>query len=78
MRLTVPIEVKMDMDEIIERLKKDDFVRVVRCKDCFYAIPYNEKWLLPKKNNCMWCKLYEDVRSLDWFCADGERRENDE
>ena len=47
---------------------------VVRCKDCFYAIPYNEKWLLPKKNNCMWCKLYEDVRSLDWFCADGERR----
>ena len=50
-----------------------DAVEIVRCKDCYYAIPYNERWTLPKKNNCMWCKRYEDVRSLDWFCADGER-----
>lgn len=55
-----------------------DVVEVVRCKECFYAIPYNEKWTLPKKNNCMWCKRYEDIRTPDWFCADGERREPDE
>ena len=49
---------------------------LVRCKECFYAIPYNEQWVLPKKNDCLWCKRYEDSRTLDWFCADGERRED--
>lgn len=50
------------------------YKEIVRCKDCFYAMPYNERWTLPKKNNCMWCKRYEDVRMPEWFCADGERR----
>lgn len=54
-----------------------DAVQVVRCKNCFYAIPYNEKWTLPKKNNCLWCKRYEDIRTHEWFCADGERREDE-
>ena len=54
-----------------------EYVKVVRCEKCFYAIPYNERWTLPKKNNCMWCKRYEDIRTPDWFCADGERREDE-
>lgn len=65
MRLTVPIEVKMDMDEIIERLKKDDFVRVVRCKECKYfykASKYCSEFLTADE---------------DGFCAWGERRENE-
>ena len=53
-----------------------DVAEVVRCKDCVYAIPYNERWTLPKKNNCLWCKLYEDIRTPCWFCADGERRDD--
>ena len=68
MQLTVPIEVKMDMDEIIERLKKDDFVRVVRCKDCKWfneigcAIRIVDETDKPKEND---------------FCSFGERREED-
>ena len=66
----------------IDNAPTADVIDVVRCKDCFYAIPYNERWTLPKKNNCMWCKRYEDVRIPEWFCADGfcadgERREDD-
>lgn len=61
----------------LEEAPTVDIPEVVRCKECFYAIPYNEKWTLPKKNNCMWCKRYEDIRTPDWFCADGERREDD-
>ena len=55
-----------------------DAVEVVRCEKCFYAIPYNERWTRPKNNNFMWCKRNEDARPLDWFCADGERREDGE
>lgn len=50
---------------------------IVLCKDCVYAIHYNEKWTLPEKSNCLWCKLYEDIRTPGWFCADGERRDNE-
>lgn len=69
MRLTVPIEVKMDMDEIIERLKKDDFVRVVRCKDC--------RWF-----NCIGCAIRivdetEKPKEND-FCSFGERMEDED
>ena len=63
--------------EWLETLPTADVVEVVRCKECFYAIPYNERWTLPKKNNWMWCKRYEDVRMPEWFCADGERRKDD-
>lgn len=45
---------------------------LVRCKDC--------KWW---KNAVGWggvdlkkCELSESVRKPDWFCADGERKEN--
>lgn len=57
--------------------KQHEYVKVVRCEKCFYAIPYNERWTRPKINNYMWCKRNEDARPLDWFCADGDRRTND-
>lgn len=66
MQIKVSIEVKMDMNEIIERLKEDDFVPVVRCKDCKHS-----SW--DELGKCYWCKGKE--RTADFFCADGERRE---
>lgn len=46
-----------------------DAVPVVRCKDCKYwerdAI-FNEGWCRGKRQD-----------NSDWFCADGERREDD-
>ncbi len=75
MQIKVPIEVKMDMDKIIAQLKKDDFVPVVRCKDC--------RWW---KTNYYWngqeCKVcvkeaYTPIRTQDDFCSHGERREDE-
>lgn len=74
MHLKVPIEVKMDMDEIIERLKKDDFVRVVRCKDCKHLVR-SEGVCKVLSNN------YEPPVFVDNddFCSRGARMEdNDE
>ena len=65
--LTVPIVVTMDEDEIIVRLKKDDFVQVVRCKDCIHHKD------APKTTD-VWCNRLDGLLPEDWFCADGERR----
>lgn len=65
--------------------KKLDLVEVVRCKDCKYRVVnehYGKKGYLPIKAMC-------DLDTADpfslgrcaeedyWFCADGERREDD-
>ena len=38
-------------ENVIASIPTADVVEVVRCKECFYAVPYNERWTLPKKNN---------------------------
>lgn len=45
--------------------RKVDMVEVVRCKDCKHAEH---------------CEIYAgwDGQHLDWFCADGERKESSE
>lgn len=51
---------------------------IVRCKDCKYAY-------LTSDGECKYCDLEKDDngslverwRSWDWFCADGERRDDD-
>lgn len=69
MHLTVPIEVKMDMDEIVARLKEDDFVQVVRCK---YCVHHKDA---PQTTD-VWCDRLDGLLPEDWFCADGERSED--
>ena len=63
--------------ECFKVLPTADVVEVVRCKDCFYSKPYNAVWYLPLKENSLWCSRYEVEKELNWFCADGERREDD-
>ena len=46
-----------------------DVVEVVRCKDCKWAIPENEK---RKMFAC-----FGALRKPNWFCAYGEKREAD-
>lgn len=73
MHLTVPIEVKMDMDEIIERLKKDDFVRVVRCKDCVYLYRTAAIDMVDALADHV-CTYWEsDGLYLDDYCSQGKR-----
>lgn len=81
----------IDADALIDRMKKDplfplverygvtgvieaeptaDVVEVVRCKYCAHHedIPYTTN---------VWCEKVERLLPEDWFCADGERREDD-
>ena len=52
---------------------------VVRCKDCkhrptyhgAYGAEINGKW-------CYWCELLRAWKHDDWFCADGERKDDDD
>ena len=45
-------------------IPKDSSVRIVRCKDCIHRDPENKK-----------CIVLQLPRDDNWFCADGERRE---
>ena len=65
----------MDEVEDMDEVQTED---VVRCKDCKYAH-------LTYDGDCKYCQLdidrgYTDAtyRDGNWFCADGERREDDE
>lgn len=48
-----------------------DAVPVVRCKDCKYRDPED------KKCDCGHAILWQLPRDDDWFCADGERRDDE-
>lgn len=66
-KLEIPIHI--DGIELIEQLKKEGkLVAVVRCKDCVYATPFDERW-----PDLIWCDIYKTYKKKDWFCADGER-----
>lgn len=52
----------------IEDAPTVDAVPVVRCYKCFQSEPCLKK-------NSVYCNKLHDVVMRDWFCADGERRE---
>jgi hypothetical protein len=47
-----------------------DVVEVVRCKDCVHHKN------APKTTD-VWCERIDGLLQKDWFCADGERREDE-
>ena len=51
-----------------------DVTKVICCKDCFYAKPYNAKWQLPIKEDALWCTNHEEEKTQGWFCADAIER----
>ena len=40
---------------------------IVRCKECTHAEP-------ERIEEEIWCPVTCSLRSMDWFCADGERK----
>ena len=68
------------ISELTEEALMWDFVRVVRCKDCkWYGIHEAKKDGTPDKRYspsvCL-RGIFAKRRDPDWFCADGERKEN--
>lgn len=48
---------------------------LVRCKDCRYALPSSENFILcTAPCESQYPKAYKPI---DWFCAGGERKEGD-
>lgn len=48
-----------------------DVVPVVRCKDCVHHID------APQTTD-VWCERIDGLLQRNWFCADGERRDDEE
>ena len=59
---------------LIDKQPTADVTKVICCKDCFYAKPYNAKWQLPIKENELWCSHHEEEKTQWWFCADAIER----
>lgn len=61
-----------DVMSTIDKMATVDAVEVVRCKDCVHRFKDGENIVF----NC--CELnHNKVQADDWFCADGERREDE-
>ena len=58
----------------MEKVPTADVTKVICCKDCFYAKPYNAKWQLPIKEGALWCTHHEEEKTQGWFCADAIER----
>ena len=44
--------------------------QIVRCKDCKHGEVFDED------ENYIACSYYESVRNQDWFCAEGEKKDD--
>lgn len=62
----------------IEKIVPADVRHVVLCKDCKYGVPTKNGFLndmIACENEDSPCSYSSWLCQLDWFCADGERRE---
>ena len=72
------IAVGMSLAKIaIEEVPTVDAVEVVRCRNCrWYVVnELTKKYEIDKRRKPSFCELYGRYREENWFCADGERRE---
>ena len=63
-----------DAHDMLEQLPTVDAVTVIRCRNCKYYNPEN------CGEGCGWCERNGMGHGSfdDWFCADGESKENTE
>lgn len=75
-----PHYIKDDADCIIDTAPTVDAVPVVRCKDCEWYVRsiIKQDGTLDKRYKPDWCDLYRRVREETYFCADGERRDDED
>ena len=59
--------------------KRVDLVPVVRCKDCKWYVRsmIKQDCTLDKRYKRDWCDLYSRAREETYFCADGERKDDE-
>lgn len=64
---------------MVEYAQTIDAVPVVRCKDCKWYVRsiIKQDGTLDKRYKPDWCDLYRKVREETYFCADGERKDDE-
>lgn len=67
------------MRSLIRNAPTIDAVPVVRCKDCLWYVRsmIKQDGTLDERYKPDWCDLYRRGREETYFCADGERKDND-
>lgn len=73
---TEPMNVmKPVMVDALELLKEQP--QIVRCKDCKHRPTYPEAYGANVNGEwCYWCELHGAWKHDDWFCADGEVKQD--
>lgn len=75
-------ELFFDKDYLMTKIARQpavDAVEVVRCRDCKYGEPTHNahgEAVIKCEEICWLCRLPR-LMEPDWFCADGERRDDD-
>ena len=57
-----------------ERMKNNNLVHVVRCKDCKYGVPLTDSSYI----QCSMAFHTSERHGNDWFCADGVRKDRED
>lgn len=70
-----PIQTRNSALKIIKNIPAADVRPVVRCKDCKHNRGVTtDLW----GNDAIECDVFGEYNPLDWFCAAGERENNDD
>lgn len=65
-----------DFLDVIDAQPTVDAISVVRCKDCKYGEPIYDLIGLAQ-DDFVYCKNTRCICKLNWFCADGERKDSE-
>lgn len=70
-RVCCHAEDETDLLNAVKQMPSVDAVEVVRCKDCKW---WNTDWYKGEHGECpnVFCET-----TADWFCADGERKDDE-
>lgn len=66
---TCPMHTVAEIEQIIDCAPTVDAEVVVRCRDCKHCYKEDRRW---------WCMIHDDIYAEeDYFCASGERKDED-
>lgn len=71
---SINLNVHLEYDEVVERLKSEGWAIPVRCREC----KHNKGACIDLWGNPAIKCITGQTHSRDWYCADGERKGGDE
>ena len=73
-----PMHIAVALDKAVEALEQPE---IIRCKDCKHGEIYTQYWDGAERVECHAHEAqgydHEEPHYLNWFCADGKRKEFD-